>query len=106
MPRICCREVYFVKATQSNQIDILIGKVKEVVKEIGISPEYDVRIYKNVYTCCGTAGLGLIIEVVGPDEERLREIDLKAISKVLEFCEKQGYEIGYHSFGQIECIDR
>jgi len=106
MPRICCREVYFVKATQSNQIDILIDKVKEVVKEIALSPEYDVRIYKNVHTCCGTAGLGLIIEVVGPDEETLKAIDTRAISKVLEFCEKEGYDVGYHYFGQIECIDR
>ena len=106
MPRICCREVYFVKATQSNQIDILIGKVKEVVKEIGISPEYDVRIYKNVYTCCGVGGLGLIIEVVGPNEEILKAIDLRAISKVLEFCEKEGYDIGYHSFGQYESIEK
>jgi hypothetical protein len=106
MLRICCREIYFVKATQSHQVDILIDKVKEAVKEMGLPPKYDVRIYKNVYTCCGTGGLGIIIEVVGPNEETLKAIDLRAISKVLEFCEKEGYDIGYHSFGQIECIDR
>jgi hypothetical protein len=105
MPRICCREISFVKATQLDQVDILIDKVKEAVKEMGLPPKYDVRIYKNVYSCCGIGGLGIIIEVVGPDEETLKAIDLRAMSKILEFCEKEGYAIGHHSFGQYECMD-
>lgn len=106
MPRISCREIYFTKTNQSHQVDFLIDKVKEIVNEMCLPPEYDVKIYKNVYSCCGLGGLGLIIEVVGPDEEILEAIDLKAMSKVLEFCEKEGYDIGYHSFGQYESIER
>jgi len=104
MSKISCREIYFVKALQSRQVDFLIDKVKEVVKEMGLPPEYDVRIYKNVYTCCGTAGLGVIIEVVGPEEEKIRAIDLRAVSRILEFCEKEGYDVGHHSLGQYESI--
>jgi len=106
MPRVSCREIYFTKATQASQVDFLTDKVKEIVKEMGLSPEYDVRMYKNVYTCCGVGGLGLIIEVVGPDEETLKAIDLRAMARVLEFCEKEGYDVGYHSFGQYESIER
>ena len=106
MLRISCREIYFAKAAQSNQVDILIDKVKEAVKEMELPPKYDVRIYKNVYTCCGVGGLGIIIEVVGPDEETLKAIDLRAMSRILEFCEKEGYDIGYHSFGQYESVER
>jgi hypothetical protein len=104
MPRISCREIYFTDATQTSQIDSLIDKVKEIVKELNLPPQYDVRIYRNVYSCCGIAGLGLIIEVVGPDEETLKAIDLRAMSRVLEFCEKEGYDVGYHSFGQYESL--
>lgn len=104
MSKIGCREIYFVKAVQSRQVDFLIDKIKEVVKEMGLPPEYDVRIYKNVYTCCGTGGLGVIIEVVGPEEEKIRAIDLRAVSKILEFCEKEGYDVGHHSLGQYESI--
>jgi hypothetical protein len=104
MPRIGCREIYFVKAMQSRQVDFLIDKVKEVVKEMGLPPEYDIRIYKNVYTCCGTGGLSVIVEVVGPEEEKIKAIDLRAVSKILEFCEKEGYAVGHHSFGQREFI--
>jgi hypothetical protein len=104
MPRISCREIYFTDATHTSQIDSLIDKVKEIVKELNLPPQYDVRIYRNVYSCCGIAGLGLIIEVVGPDEETLKAIDLRAMSRVLEFCEKEGYDVGYHSFGQYESL--
>ena len=104
MSKIGCREIYFVKAVQSRQVDFLIDKVKEVVKEMGLPPEYDVRIYKNVYSCCGTGGLGVIIEVIGPEEEKIRAIDLRAVSKILEFCEKEGYDVGHHSMGQYESI--
>jgi hypothetical protein len=104
MSKIGCREIYFVKAVHPRQVDFLIDKIKEVVKEMGLPPEYDVRIYKNVYTCCGTGGLGVIIEVVGPEEEKIRAIDLRAVSKILEFCEKEGYDVGHHSLGQYESI--
>lgn len=106
MPRISCREIYFAKATQGNQVDILIDKVKEIVGKVCFPPNCDVRIYRNVYSCCGVGGLGLIIEVVGPDEETLKAIDLRAISKVLEFCEKEGYDIGYHNVGQYESMEK
>lgn len=106
MPRISCREIYFTKVAQARQVDFLIDKVKEIVKEMLLPPQYDVRIYKNVYSCCGIGGLGMIIEVVGPDEETLKSIDLRAMSRVLEFCEKEGYDVGHHSFGQYESIER
>jgi hypothetical protein len=102
MPSIGCREIYFVKAMNSRQIDFLIEKVKEVVKEMGLPVDYDVRIYKNVYTCCGIGGLGVIIEVVGPEEDKIKAIDLRTVSRILEFCEKEGFDVGHHSFGQYE----
>jgi hypothetical protein len=104
MPNMGCREVYFVKAMQTHQIDFLIEKVKEAVKEMKLPPEYDIRIYRNVYTCCGVGGLGLIIEVAGPEEEKVKLIDQRALSRVLEFCEREGYEVGHHSFEQYESI--
>ncbi|OGD46142.1 hypothetical protein A3K79_04950 [Candidatus Bathyarchaeota archaeon RBG_13_46_16b] len=97
MARIGCREVYFAKAMEPRRVDFLIDKVKEVVNEMGFPPEYDIRIYKNVYSCCGIGGLGVVIEVVGPEEEKIRALDLRAVSKIIEFCEQESHEIGYHS---------
>ncbi len=104
MSRVGCREIYFVKAMQTSQIDFLIERIKEVVKEMGIPPHYDMRIYKNVFTCCGIGGLGLVIEVVGPEEDGITAIDMRAMSRIIEFCEKEGFNVGHHSLGQLECI--
>jgi hypothetical protein len=104
MSKTGCRGVYFVNAMQSHQVDFLIDRVKEVVKEMRFPPEYDIRIYKNVYSCCGVGGLGVIIEVVGPEEEKIKAVDLRAISKFLELCEKEGYEVGHRSLGQYESV--
>lgn len=97
MARIGCREVFFANALQSRRVDFLLGKVKEAVNGMRVSPEYDIRIYKNVYSCCGIGGLGVIVEVVGPEEEKIRALDLRAVTKIMEFCEQERQEIGYHS---------
>ena len=101
---MACREIYFVDATRSHGIDFLIDKVKEAVEELKLSREYDVRIYKNVYSCCGVGGLSVIIEVAGPKEEKIREVDLRAISKIVEYCEKEGCDVGHHVIRQYEEI--
>jgi len=104
MSKIGCREIHFVKATNPHQIDFLIEKVKEVVGEMKLPVDYDVRIYKNVFTCCGLGGLGVIIEVAGPEEEKMKEIDLRAMSRILEFCEAEGLDVGHHSYGPYETL--
>jgi hypothetical protein len=102
MPKIGGREVYFVNAMNTRQIDFLVDKVKEVVKEMGFPADYDLRIYKNVLSCCGIGGLSVIIEIVGPDENGIKAIDLRAMSRILEFCEKEGLAVGHHSLGSYE----
>ncbi len=94
MSKISCRECYFVKISSKN-IDSLIERVQSAVKEMGIPPEYDIRVYKNVYACCGVSGIGVIIEVLGPEEKKIRAIDLKAVSKILELCEKVRFGISH-----------
>jgi len=104
MPKIGCREIHFVKATNPNQIDFLIEKVKQAVQQMQLPVDYDVKIYKNVLTCCGIGGLGVIVEVAGPEEEQIKAIDLRAMSRVLEFCEKEGLDVGHHSYGTYETL--
>jgi hypothetical protein len=104
MSKIGCREIYFIETKQSSQIDFLVDKVKETIKDMSLPPEYDVRIYKNVYACCGVGSNSIIVEVAGPEEETIKAIDLKAMSKILEFCEKEGYTTGHHTLQQYEFL--
>jgi len=104
MPRMGCREVHFINATKPSQVDFLIDKLKEAVEGMKLPPEYDVKIYRNVYACCGIGGLGLIVEVVGPEEEKIKEIDTKTVSKIMEFCEQEGLDVGHHNVEKHESI--
>jgi hypothetical protein len=104
MSKISCREIYFLSATHPYQINFLMNEIKRSVKEIGVPKDYDVRVYKNVQTCCGVGGVGIIIEIVGPEEEKIKAIDLRAVAKILEFCEKEGYEVGHHTVGQLDVM--
>jgi len=69
-----------------------------------LPPEYDVRIYRNVFACCGIGGLEVIVEVVGPDEEKIKAIDVKTVSKIMEFCEQEGIELGHHEVEKHEIL--
>ena len=99
MTKVSCRECYFIKATGAS-IDHIIRKVKLAVEELGIPPNYNINIYKNVYACCGVSGSGIIVEVMGPEEEKIKSLDLKVVSKILEICEKEGIE--HHTFEPLD----
>jgi len=102
--KIGCREVYFTNAMQSRGIAFVIDKVKAVVKEMELPLEYDIRVYKNVYSCCGIGGLGVIIEVAGPEEQTIRAIDLRVVSKIMEFCEDESFRLGEHTVEKCEIM--
>ena len=102
MSKISCRECYFLIKVSTRYIDSLIERVKSAVMETGVPPGYDISVYKNIYACCGVTGVGVIIEVTGPEEEKIRAIDLKAVSKILEICEKEGLE--YHTLEPLEIV--
>jgi len=99
MSKVSLRECYFIKATGAN-INYLIEKVKSAIEEEGVPPNYHINVYKNVYACCGVSGSGIIVEIRGPEEEKIRKIDLRVVSKILEFCEKEGIE--HHAFEPLE----
>jgi hypothetical protein len=97
-----CRECYFI-GMRVNEIDNLIEEIKETLKEDMERLEgYDVKIYKNVYGCCGVGGIGLLIEVTGPQEGEIKAIDLKITSKIIESCEKENLE--YHILEPLEIM--
>lgn len=92
MSKLGRRELFFFNITDRN-IESLI----DVVKSTMTSPhEYTLDVYPGKY------GLNAILEVSGPDEERIKQIDLELSAKVLEICEKRN--IGVHLIERLEII--
>lgn len=106
MPMVSCREIHFSQCPDTDQVDKLINIVRQTIEEMKLPSAYNVKIFKNIFSCCGTGGLDLILEVTGPEEQTLKAIDLRAASRVLEYCEKQGYSMGAHSLGRFESIEK
>jgi len=99
MPMIGRRECYLIRINSQN-VERLAEQVNSALVEVGVPDECSVKVYKNFFTCCGFSPGNIIIEVTGPDEEKIKAIDLKAVSKILEICEKGS--INYHVFGPLE----
>ena len=106
MTVVSCREIHFSQYPNPDQVEELINVVKQTIEEMKLPSTCNVKIFKNIFSCCGTGGLDLILEVTGPDEQTLEAVDLRAASRVLEYCEKQGYSMGPHSLGRFESIEK
>jgi hypothetical protein len=50
-----------------------------------------------------SGGVGLT-GVLSPEEEKTKQIDQRALSRVIEFCEREGYDVGRHYFEPHESI--
>ncbi len=91
MSKLGRREVFLFKITDRN-----IETIMDIIKKTVTPHEYTLEVYSGKY------GVNLIIEVSGPDEERIRQIDFELSAKVLEICEERN--IGVHLIGPIEII--
>jgi len=85
-------------------VESLVDAINAVLKETISCPECSINVSKNLLADCGVPlnNLGVLIEVEGPNEEIIRAIDLRAVSKVLEICEKRG--ITNHTLGPLEIV--
>ncbi len=83
------RELFFFNITDKN-IETVIDEIKSTLT----SQKYAIDVHSGKY------GINVIIEVSGPDEEGIRQIDFILSAKVLEICEKRN--IGVHLIEPIQ----
>jgi len=92
MSRLGRREYYLFNISDKN-LESLIDVIKSALTP---PREYSVDAYPGKY------GLNVIIEISGPDEGKIKKIDLEISAKVLEICEKRGIEV--HVMESLEII--
>jgi len=92
MPKLGRREYYLFNISDKN-FESLIDVIKSTVTP---PRKYSVDVYPGKY------GLNIIVEISGPDEEKIKKIDLEISAKVLEICEKRS--IGVHVMESLEII--
>ena len=82
MSKLGRREYFLFKISDKN-LESLIDTIKSALDPPG---EYSINIYPGKYN------LNVVTEISGPDEEKIKKIDLEISSKVLEICEKRGID--------------
>jgi len=92
MPKLGRREYYLFNISDKN-LESLIDVIKSTLT---LPPKYSVDVYSGKY------GLNVIIEISGPDEGKIKKIDLEICAKVLEICERGG--IAAHVMEPLEII--
>lgn len=97
MSKIGFRECHFIKVSN---IDALIEELKASSADWRVPPDYDLKIYKSVYACCGTSNSNIVVEITGPEEKEIKNIDLRFMAKLMEICQQRGYE--YHACEPME----
>jgi len=92
MSKLGRREYYFFNISDKN-LESLI----DVIKSTFTPPsKYSVDVYQGKY------GLNVIIEISGPNEGKIKKIDLETSAKILEICERRS--IGAHVMEPLEII--
>lgn len=97
MSKIGFRECHFIKV---GNIDTVIDELKASASEWRVPKDYDLKIFKGVYACCGTSNSNIVVEITGPDESEIKNIDLRFMAKLMEICQEKGYE--YHTCEPME----
>ena len=89
MSKLGRRELFFFHITDRN-----IASIIDVIKSTMNSYKHTIDVYSGKY------GVNVIIEIIGPDEEQIKQIDFELSAKVIEICEKRN--IGVHLIQPIK----
>jgi len=87
------RREYFLFNISDTNLESLVDTIKSALNP---PREYSVNVYPGKY------GVNVVIEISGPEEEKIKNIDLEIYSKVLEICEKRSIEC--HLMEPLEII--
>jgi hypothetical protein len=82
----------------------LIEEIKSFLVEEKIPETYTVNVYKDQVTCCGYMPIGVAVEIEGPKEQPIKNLDEKILGKIKEICGRERIE--YHECSPVEILQR
>lgn len=91
MTMISHRECHLLEI-KSEDLGRFIEEIKTFLKEEKIPETYTVNIYKDQVTCCGHIPIGIAVEIEGPKEQPIKDLDKKIYAKIIEICEREGID--------------
>lgn len=86
---------------KSEDLNRIVEEIKSFV-EAEIPEKYTVNVYKDQVTCCGHLPIGVAVEIEGPEEQPIKNLDEKIYGKIKEICGRE--HIPYHECSPIEIL--
>lgn len=87
---------------ENDEINWFVKQVKTFLEQERIPEEYAVNVYKDAVACCGFFPIGVAVEIQGPKEQIIKDLDFMIYSKIIEICEREGIET--HECDPLEII--
>ena len=91
MSRVGRRECY-VLDLKGGELDLFVKEIKSFIAKENFPDGYTVDVYKDQAVCCGVFPLGIAVEIEGLKEQTIKALDVKLYSKIMEVCEREGFE--------------
>jgi len=100
MPLISYRSCHLV-GPNDEDLNRFVEEIKSFA-EAEIPETYTVNVYKDQVTCCGHMPIGVSVEIEGPKEQPIRNLDEKIYGKIKEICGRE--RIPYHECSPVEIL--
>lgn len=91
MSRVSRREC-LITGLKSEDIDLMVDDLRAFLKEERLPEGYIINVYKDFVACCGVLPLGIVVEIEGPSECIIEDLDRRLYAKIIEICEQRGIE--------------
>lgn len=96
------RREFYLLDLKYDELDEFVEEVKSFIANENIPKDYTVDVYKDQVACCGILPIGIAIEIEGPEEKPIKDLDIMMYSKIIEICERKGTE--YHEYKLLEVL--
>ncbi len=102
MPLISHRECHLV-TLKNEELNKFVEEIDNFLKEKGIPEDYTIKVFKDAVGCCGYMPIGVTVEIDGPENQPIKNLDMMIYSKIIEICERENIE--YHECKPMEVIN-
>lgn len=87
---------------KDEDLDRFVNEIRSFLVEAKIPETYTVNVYKDQVTCCGHMPIGVAVEIEGPKEQPIKNLDEKILGKINKICGRE--HIKYHECSPIEIL--
>lgn len=89
--------------SSNEDINKFVAEMQNFLNEKKVPEDYAINVYKDAVACCGYMPMGVTVEITGPKDQQIQNLDSMIYSKIIELCERE--KIEHHECSPLETLD-